>query len=378
MEELIAAVVAILVAVPVTLLACWVHAERRRQAAAELAARADPVAEIREVVDALSSAAVIVGPHDEILAYNDSALTEGVVRGTRVGLARLLESVRSARHDGRVIAVDLEQSRPGRTPRELAARAVPLADGAVFLVVDDRTPMLRAEEAARDFLANATHELKTPVGAVSLLAEAITEAPDDDRAVAHFAERIRAEALRLDQLVAQIIQLSRLLGEADIRREAVATDELLARVLAFNADLAERKKVTLTSADPGGLSVLGDPEQLFTALNNLVQNAIAYSDDHARVVVSAREAPEEDGTLLVVSDNGIGIAPTDAERIFERFYRVDYARSREHGGTGLGLSIVEEIVHAHGGEVSVWSKPGAGSTFTVTLPAVPITAEVDR
>lgn len=323
--------------------------------------------DLRHIVRAVRSAAVVVGRGDEIVAHNPAALTEGIVRGDRIGIPALLDLVRAVRRTGEPADTDLEIARPGREPRRLAARVLRLDDGRVFCVVDDRAPMLRVEEATRDFLANATHELKTPLGAVSLLAEALEQASDDEDAVRRFAGRIGAEVERLNQLVGQIILLSRLQGHVPAP-EPVDVDRVVARALDRNRELAERRAITLTTGGVRGLSVSGDADQLATAVSNLVQNAIAYSDPRGRVVVTTRAEPDAAGVAIAVSDNGIGIAAADTERIFERFYRVDYARSRESGGTGLGLSIVSEVVSGHGGTMAVWSKPGSGSTFTITLP----------
>nr|WP_269779654.1 HAMP domain-containing sensor histidine kinase [Propioniciclava soli] len=347
--------------------ASWVV---RHRADPEPVPEADPVGELREVVAALESAAVVVGSADDVRATNESALTEGVVIGDRVGIPGLLDLVRQVRRTGEPASVHLEVPRAGRPPRPLAARVLPLGDGLVFAVVDDRAPGLRVEEAARDFLANSTHELKTPIGAVMLLAEAVEQAADDPVAVRRFSSRIQAEASRLGQLVAQIIQLSRLRGELPRRPDVVDVDGLVRQALDRSRSFAEQRSITLTTGGTSGLHVLGDAAQLVTALTNLVQNGVAYSDQRGRVVVTTRQA-DAGAVAIAVTDNGIGIAPDDLERVFERFFRVDYARSRETGGTGLGLSIVAEIAEGHHGTIDVWSKPGSGSTFTLTLPAAP-------
>ncbi|WP_342372915.1 HAMP domain-containing sensor histidine kinase [Propioniciclava soli] len=347
--------------------ASWVV---RHRADPEPVLEADPVGELREVVAALESAAVVVGSADDVRATNESAVTEGVVIGDRVGIPGLLDLVRQVRRTGEPASVHLEVPRAGRPPRPLAARVLPLGDGLVFAVVDDRAPGLRVEEAARDFLANSTHELKTPIGAVMLLAEAVEQAADDPVAVRRFSSRIQAEASRLGQLVAQIIQLSRLRGELPRRPDVVDVDGLVRQALDRSRSFAEQRSITLTTGGASGLHVLGDTAQLVTALTNLVQNGVAYSDQRGRVVVTTRQA-DAGAVAIAVSDNGIGIAPDDLERVFERFFRVDYARSRETGGTGLGLSIVAEIAEGHHGTIDVWSKPGSGSTFTLTLPAAP-------
>ena len=365
MDPLLAAALGIAIGALGVWAATWVL---RHGAASTPAVEADPVADLRPIVDALGSAAILVGNADVVVAHNEAALAEGVAVGDRVGIAPLLDLVRQVRRTGEPAAVDLDIPRPGRRPRLLAARVLVLGNGLVFAVVDDRAPGLRVEEAARDFLANSTHELKTPIGAVILLAEAVEQAADDEAAVRRFAGKIQAEASRLGQLVAQIIQLSRLQGELPRKPEDVDVDGLVRQALDRNRSFAERRGITLTTGGVGGLRVQGDSGQLVTAVTNLVQNGIAYSDGRGRVVVTTRATNDGDTVAIAVSDNGIGIAADDIERIFERFYRVDYARSRENGGTGLGLSIVNEIVQGHRGSIDVWSKERNGSTFTITLP----------
>ena len=366
MNPLLAAALGLAVGVLATVFIGWVYRHRAGAVATDLG---DGAADLRRLVDVLGSAAVVVGAKDDILASNDAALAEGVVRGDRIGILMLLEAVREARRTGASRTLTLELPRPGRRARRLGASVVPTDGGHVVLVVDDLVPAQRAQEAARDFLANATHELKTPIGGIGLLAEAIEEAAGDTAAVQRFARRVQSEAWRLAELVAQIIQLSRLQGDAVGSPRAVMADDLVASVFDRAAEHARGRGVRLVAgAGVPGLEVLGDRDQLETALANLVRNALTYSDEGGRVVVTVRAQGDAD-VAIAVSDNGIGIAPADAERIFERFYRVDYARSRENGGSGLGLSIVEEIVAAHGGTVGVWSTPGNGSTFTIVLPA---------
>ncbi len=334
-----------------------------------------PPEELDAIVQALRSAAVVVGANDELVAHNDAASTLGVVKGTRLGVPAIHDLVRGVRADGDLAAVNVEVRRGARRPPlQLAVRVVPLPDRRVLVVADDRAPALRVHASSRDFMANATHELKTPIGAIALLAEAAGQASDDPDAVVRFADRIGAEAQRLDLLVAQIITLSRLQGsDPRAATDLVAVDDLVERVVDRCRELAVGREVGLTASGTSDLWISGDADQLETALANLVQNAIAYSDAHARVAVTTRLEASEDGdtVALAVSDNGIGIPAEEQARVFERFYRVDYARSRATGGTGLGLTIVKEIAEGHGGTIEVWSKPGSGSTFTLRLPAAP-------
>ncbi len=335
---------------------------------------ADPNIERGVILDALRAAGTIVGDADDILAANELATDMGLVRGNRVAIPALLDLVREVRRTGEMAAVNLDQTKAGRglrSAQRLAIRVVRLDDGAVLVIGDDRGAALRVQASARDFMANATHELKTPVGAITLLAEAVEQAADDPDAVAHFSRKIQSESSRLSQLVTQIVQLSRLQGEPVSNAELLYVDEIVGLALDRSRQLAEQRHVSLTRGGQGGLVVRGKREQLVTAVVNLVHNAITYSDEKARVVVTTREVEDGDDpkVAIAVTDNGIGIGTEDTKRIFERFYRVDYARSRQTGGTGLGLSIVAEIVEGHGGDVAVWSKLGSGSTFTVTLPA---------
>ncbi len=333
----------------------------------------DPTPERQRVLDALRAGAVLVGDVDQIIATNTVATDVGLVRADRIAIPALLDLVREVRRTGETATVNLDQTRSGRAGQRLAVRVVKLDDGVVLVIADDRAAALRVEASARDFRANATHELKTPVGAITLLAEATEQAADDPEAVERFAGKIQREAARLTQLVTQIVQLSRVQGTQLATVALVDIDDVVATALERSSELAEQRHVNLTTSGTKGLLVRGSRDQLITALVNLLHNAIHYSDIKARVVITTRLTPSPDGdrVTVAVSDNGIGIGEEDQLRIFERFYRVDFARSRQTGGTGLGLSIVSEIVEAHGGAISLWSRVGSGSTFTLELPAAP-------
>jgi two-component system sensor histidine kinase SenX3 len=238
-----------------------------------------------------------------------------------------------------------------------------------LVLVDDRTRERRVEEIRRDFAVNVSHELKTPVGAIALLSEAVSEAANDPEAVQRFAARMRTESERLSRLVQQIVELSRVQGDEPLDEvEVVAVDFLAERALdRVRVDAAD-KSIELTFAGSFGLEVAGNADQLAVALGNLVENAVAYSSSGTRVTISAR--PNAATVEISVIDQGPGIASRELDRIFERFYRVDPARARTTGGTGLGLSIVKHIAATHGGDVHVWSAEGQGSTFTLALPAL--------
>lgn len=322
----------------------------------------------------LRSAGVIVGSHDEVAHSNVLARTWGLVRGDRVALPEVLESVREARRTDRAITREVELKRGTATPvMHLTVRVAPLEDGAMIVLAEDRSPLLRVDETRRDFVANVSHELKTPIGAISLLAEALLEAADDPGAVVHFAERMQFEAGRLSELVKQIIALSRLQSDDPmLAASPVAIGELSKIAIDRCGALAKAKDIRILTFGDGDVEILGDLDQLAEAVTNLLQNAIAYSDAHSRVVITHRTVLDPDGDLaeIAVADNGIGIKPDEQERIFERFYRVDYGRSRDQGGTGLGLSIVKHIAAVHAGTVNVWSQVGQGSTFTLRFPVL--------
>jgi two-component system sensor histidine kinase SenX3 len=239
------------------------------------------------------------------------------------------------------------------------------------VLAEDQTESRRVEEVRRDFVANTSHELKTPVGALALLAETVEDAADDPEAVRRFAGRMRHEAARLTNLVQDLITLSRIQAAEPVPDPTpVNLDAVVAEALDRCRMKASARGIELAASGPHGAYVLGDEDLLITALRNLLDNAVAYSPERTRVVVTTR-VPGDDAVEISVADQGIGIPAMDLERIFERFYRVDPARSRATGGTGLGLAIVKHVTAAHGGTVLVWSKEGAGSTFTLRLPLRP-------
>jgi two-component system sensor histidine kinase SenX3 len=330
---------------------------------------------VRDVLGVIRSAGVVVGPHDEVLESTPHALNLGLTRGSRVVVPRVLELARESRRENHLLAEEVEVRRGSRDVRDadllLGVRVAPLPDGLVLVLADDLTHARRVEATRRDFVANVSHELKTPIGAISLLAEAVEEASDDPEAVRRFAARMGIESARLADLVAQIIDLSRLQGDDLMgHAESIEVDDVLIEAVDRCRVDAEQHQVTITIAGEDGLRVMGSHLQLSTAIGNLVENALVYSDPGARVVVAARRQvrSDDDYVDITVSDNGVGIPADQLERIFERFYRVDYARSRANGGSGLGLSIVKHIAAAHNGDVTVWSQPGRGSTFTLRLP----------
>lgn len=319
------------------------------------------------------AAALFVGNEDDVLDATEPARAMGLARGSRVASPRLLELVRSVRRNGLADHATIE--RPGSTataPANLAVAVAPLREGVVVVLARDISEERRIDESRRDFVTNISHELKTPIGAIGLLSEAVEKASDDPEMVIRFATRMQRESARLTELVQQIITLSRLQSDDPLREaKAVDVSAVVRRAVDRLTSTARARKVSLTVADREPGEVMGDGSQLTDAVANLIGNAIAYSHEGARVAVTCARVSDGDDEIveISVSDNGIGIAEDDIGRIFDRFYRVDPDRSRASGGTGLGLSIVKLVAEAHGGTVSVWSKVGSGSTFTFRLPA---------
>jgi two-component system sensor histidine kinase SenX3 len=369
------AIVALVIGLGIGALLTWAVLRARRAEPSPTFEIAEPVvpAGVVDVLVVLPAAGVVVGPHDEVLQANANARSLGLVRGSRISVPELLQLVRIVRREGDVRSVDLQIRRGARVASSyVTAQVAPLDESLILILADDQTTARRIEETRRDFVANISHELKTPIGAISLLAEAVEDAAEDPEAVRRFASRMGIESARLSDLVGQIIELSRLQSDAPLADpEIVDVDEVLTDAVERRRMDAERHQITLTVAGVAGAQVLGNARQLGVAVGNLVENAIVYSDTGARVVVAAhvQARSDDDYVEITVSDSGIGIPPAELDRIFERFYRVDYARSRANGGTGLGLAIVKHIAAIHGGEVSVWSQVGQGSTFTLKIPA---------
>ena len=330
--------------------------------------------ELKRALAQVGGAAAVIGPHDEVLHSTVSARSMNIVRGSRIIEETVLEIVRESRQRSTELCrdIDVPGTATGRTAQHLTVRVGPLdAHGNIVLVVDDRAPLLRVEQTRRDFVANVSHELKTPIGAIAILSEAVEGAADDPEAVRHFAGRLNEETARVSEMVSQIINLSRLQSDQPMMTpQQVDVCHVLADAVERNRELADSREVNLVVKAEPDLEVQGDPAQLTDAVSNLIHNAIVYSNPRARVAVSSRLVHDVDGDRadIAVADNGIGITDEDQRRIFERFYRVDYARSRDNGGTGLGLSLVKHIAQAHGGSVDVWSKVGQGSTFTLSIP----------
>jgi two-component system sensor histidine kinase SenX3 len=347
-----------------------VESRRDRQAVEEPDPAALPPG-VASVLSVLPSSAVVLDRHDRVLRASSAARAFRLVRGDHLMAAELLALARQVRRDGEIRESEIEVAgqKFGQETTTFAVRVAPLGThGQVLVLAEDQTERRRVEAVRRDFVANVSHELKTPVGALSLLAETIQDAADDPEAVTRFSARMQHEAARLTYLVQDLITLSRIQGGEPVPAPApVPVDDAIHEAIDRCNTRAAAKDISLVTGGAEGLRIWGDDELLVTALRNLIDNAVAYSPEHTRVVVSARPAGES--VEISVSDQGIGIPENAQERIFERFFRVDAARSRATGGTGLGLAIVKHVAVSHGGEVTVWSKEGSGSTFTLRLPA---------
>lgn len=327
---------------------------------------------LRAVYEQAPSALAVVDRHQDVVLYNRRAAELGIVEDRL-----LVEPVWKAAHatfvDDRTCVFDLPAkvlSGRRRIPSVSGRCEILQGHGEQFVVVfaDDDSEHRRMEAARRDFVANVSHELKTPVGAMAVLAEALLESKDDPDSVEYFGSRVVSEAQRLGKMVTELIDLSRLQGAERIRDpEPVSVDDVVDEALRRTANAAETAGIELITDPPSGLEVKGDRTLLVTALANLIFNAINYS--HERTPVSITRGISGDTVMLRVTDRGIGIAPEHQARVFERFFRVDKARSRATGGTGLGLAIVKHVAQNHNGVVTLWSRPGTGSTFTLELPA---------
>lgn len=322
-----------------------------------------------EVIDSLESAGIVLDASNNVLKASTGALAFGLVWNQALMHPELVALVDQVRRDGEPIGRELHLSRGpfGEASIYVFVRVARLGTRFVLVLAEDRTESYRLEEVRRDFVANVSHELKTPIGAVSLLAEALESAAKEPDEVKRFAKRLSIEAERLARITHEIIELSRLQA-SDVLQEAavVDIDAVIAQAVDRNRVAAEKHGIALVSGGDAGSEVFGDSGLLVTAVHNLIANAIQYSPDNSRIGIGVSHA---DGIVeIAVTDQGVGIPEAERDRVFERFFRVDSARSRNTGGTGLGLAIVKHVVQNHGGDVRVWSHAGSGSTFTIRLP----------
>ncbi len=346
--------------------------ERRQRAAAE-AAGITVSQMLQHIVSLAPIGIVVVDTYRDVVYINDRAKELGLVRDRLLDDRAWLAAQRTLAN-GDDVEVDLSprnRATPGRSGLSVRGHVRLLTEedrrfAVVF--VDDQSEHARMEATRRDFVANVSHELKTPVGAMGVLAEALLSSADDPETVRRFGEKVLAESKRLANMVGELIELSRLQGAERLPDlEAIDVDTVVAEAISRYKVAADNADIAVTTDAPSGFRVLGDQALLVTALANLVSNAIAYSPNGSSVSISRRRRGPN--IEIAVTDRGIGIPRADQERVFERFFRVDQARSRATGGTGLGLAIVKHVAANHNGSIRLWSQPGTGSTFTLSIPA---------
>jgi two-component system sensor histidine kinase SenX3 len=357
----------------------WAFGKRKMQDnESELVAFPDLVAEVLQL---MGSVGIVVDGSNKVVGTNSWAESFGLVARGLLVHAEIIDLVKRARSGSDiqsfegVLSVGLAKEKVS-----VAAKSKLVAGDYVVVVLEDRTSDIRLDKTRRDFIENISHELKTPIGAIALLSEAIQEAGDDRVAVTKFAASLSKESSRLTFLVQDIIKLSRLQAEEVIAAaELVDLNEVVAEAIDRNEQLAANRKIRLVSEQAQRLEVFGNKEMLITAVKNLIENAITYSDPGSSVGIGC--GVKRDIAEVAVTDSGSGISPENQQRIFERFYRADPSRSRDTGGTGLGLSIVKHVAKVHRGEVKLFSQVGVGSTFTLRIPlataADPATGTID-
>lgn len=324
-----------------------------------------------ELLELLTPTGMIINASNLTVSVTGSVLAAALLDGRKLAHQELVDLVNQARETSEVISLELDLAAAIHGNRvHITARAKAIGDGTVLLIVDDRTESHRLDSMRKDFMANISHELKTPIGAIGLLAEALQKSLNEPETVAKMAKNIGKEAKRLSALVKDVIQLSRIQTAATISNtEVVNLVDVVSDAIDRNSWRLEKHGVTIDYHAPeGSVEIYGDSEMLIAAVKNLIENAIIYSNPGSAVAVAIEL--EEDIAKIIVKDGGIGIPQSEQARVFERFYRVDQSRSRETGGTGLGLSIVKHAALSHMGDVQLFSKPGVGSTFTLRLPTV--------
>lgn len=326
--------------------------------------------EVVRVLSVLPSASIVVAPDGTVLRASSRSMALGLVSRNLVTIPDISHLIERVMEDNAPREQEMRVRRPplGRELLELRVRVAALGTGALLVLIDDLAEERKVDAVRRDFVANVSHELKTPVGALALLAEAVLASSDDAGQVRHFAERMQIEAGRLGNLIQDVIDLSRLQGDDPLTHaQLINVDEIVNRAIDEVRTIAASSEIEFIESINSDGTVYGDLSQIQTAVRNLLANAIAYSPNSTKVAIDTRVA----GGLIeiTVKDQGIGIPSHELDRVFERFYRVDPARSRVTGGTGLGLAIVKHVCQNHGGECTVWSEVGVGSSFTLRLPA---------
>ena len=323
-----------------------------------------------DVLELTDADYIVVNANDEVWTCSETVKNIGLVKNNRITSEGIRKQIRNAREKNEVIETEVAIPRgsltSGFNEKRIRISAIG-SQGYIAALIFDDSEAQRLDAVRRDFVANISHELKTPIGGISILAEAISEGSDDPQLVKNFSERMKIEATRLSHLVQEIIDLSRIQDKnTELASEMISLNKVVEEAIYQSKIQAEKRHIALQFTAEAEVPFFGDRKQLVMAISNLIDNAINYSSENTSVNIVLRKV--NDVAEISVSDQGVGIAEADLERIFERFYRVDQARSRETGGTGLGLAIVKHVIANHGGDIQVWSVPGTGSTFTLLLP----------
>ena len=375
MTPILAFLIGAALTVPAVLLSQWVLRWRARNRADD-GVQDDTVAAVSQVLHLVTQGSptgiAVINRSGNVMLSNARAHDMSIVHDGSVN-PRVLEAAKEVleQQEEHALDLDLPQRTTGSRIRNVRALVAPLTltDNSYAIVYgSDESENVRMENARRDFVANVSHELKTPVGGMALLAEALLQDPTDPEMVEYFGNKLQKEAHRMGEMITDLISLSKLQGaEALPDMAPVRVDDIVDDAVARNLVAAENHGIELNRGQRLGLRVMGERAMLTVAVSNLITNAINYSPSGQPVSVTQRLV-RDNVVLIRVTDRGIGIAPEDQKRVFERFYRVDKARSRSTGGTGLGLAIVKHVVANHGGTIRLWSRPGTGSTFTIELP----------
>lgn len=375
---------ALLAALVASLIAYQAGRARERDRSPSVAALFDGVADPdavdgeRRMLAMLGESVIITDVHGNVIVSNTAAAEHGLVFDGRLTDDGVRGLIASAVEGHEPVHADIELD-GGPQARHIAVTAQLISACRVAVVCADTGYRRNVDRMRRDFVTNVSHELKTPVGAIMLLSETIADAGDDVEMIRHFAGRIGMEAQRLDGLVRRLIELGRMSNPGERPKQTVDARDLVHGAIADTEVTAAARHTDVRMRDGAvdrPLAVCVDATAVHIALKNLVENAINYSPEHSDVTVDVTQA---DGHVRIrVIDHGVGIPSPLQGRIFERFYRVDPARSRLTGGTGLGLSIANHHIRANGGTIEVWSKPGEGSTFTVALPLAGTAGIMDK
>lgn len=320
--------------------------------------------QIQDAIHSLSVGVVIVDAKGVVTFRNKLAESVTGVVHSDVLVEEVVEQHLSAALNGETKRQVLDLFGPPR--KVFSVSATPLLLGGAVAMIEDITERYLVDAVRTDFVANISHELKTPVGALAVLAEALSQ--EDDLDIIHrLSEKMVDEAIRVGRTIDDLLELSRIEFGGEAVKDEVDAEAIISESISRVSPLASTHAIKVAMVDfPGALKVVGDRRQLVSAIGNLVENAVKYSEVGSAVEVTARG--DGDWVEFTVKDFGLGIPSRDLDRVFERFYRVDRARSRDTGGTGLGLAIVRHVANNHGGEVSVTSIEGEGSTFALKIP----------